>query len=248
MAFYITTPIYYVNAAAAPRPRLHDDRRRRARPAHRRQRGEDVFFLTGTDEHGEPVADAAHALGIDAAGARRPQRRALRGADAAARRRPTTSSSAPPTRARAPRRRRCSQRVHDNGYIYKGTYEGWYCPRCADFKVENEIARGQPLPDPRDRADARAGGELLLPAVGLPGAARARSTPSTPDFVVPAHRFNEARSFIGSGPRGRLAHAAQADAGACGARGIPSTSSTSGSTRCSTTTRRSGLRARPART
>ena len=32
---------------------------------HMRQRGEDVFFLTGTDEHGEPVADAAHAEGIE---------------------------------------------------------------------------------------------------------------------------------------------------------------------------------------
>src|SRR3712207_7021958 len=28
------------------------------------------------------------------------------------------------------------QRVHDNGHVYKGTYEGWYCPRCADFKTE----------------------------------------------------------------------------------------------------------------
>ena len=30
-----------------------------------RQRGEDVFFLTGTDEHGEPVAQAAERAGID---------------------------------------------------------------------------------------------------------------------------------------------------------------------------------------
>ena len=30
------------------------------------------------------------------------------------------------------------QRVHDNGYVYKGLYEGWYCPRCADFKSETE--------------------------------------------------------------------------------------------------------------
>ncbi len=31
------------------------------------------------------------------------------------------------------------QRIHDNGYVYKGLYEGWYCPRCADFKTENEV-------------------------------------------------------------------------------------------------------------
>ena len=38
------------------------------------------------------------------------------------------------------------QRVHDNGYVYEGLYEGWYCPRCADFKVENEIGEGNRCP------------------------------------------------------------------------------------------------------
>ena len=36
--------------------------------------------------------------------------------------------------------------MHDNGYTYKGLYEGWYCPRCADFKVENEILEGNLCP------------------------------------------------------------------------------------------------------
>src|SRR5215203_1404241 len=27
------------------------------------------------------------------------------------------------------------QRIYDNGHVYAGTYEGWYCPRCADFKT-----------------------------------------------------------------------------------------------------------------
>ena len=50
------------------------------------------------------------------------------------------------------------QRVHDNGHVYKGIYEGWYCPRCADFKTENELGPGQHVPDPPDparRASAR---------------------------------------------------------------------------------------------
>ena len=62
MAFYITTPIYYVNAA----PHLGHAYTTIAvdvMARHHRQRGEDVFFLTGTDEHGEPVADAAKAQG-----------------------------------------------------------------------------------------------------------------------------------------------------------------------------------------
>src|SRR5205807_598804 len=58
MSFYVTTPIYYVNAE----PHLGHAYSTIAADVlarHMRQRGEDVFFLTGTDEHGEPVAQAA---------------------------------------------------------------------------------------------------------------------------------------------------------------------------------------------
>src|ERR1700712_4232372 len=62
MSFYITTPIYYVNAA----PHLGHAYTTIAADVmarHHRQLGEEVFFLTGTDEHGEPVALAAEAAG-----------------------------------------------------------------------------------------------------------------------------------------------------------------------------------------
>jgi methionyl-tRNA synthetase len=61
--FYVTTPIYYVNA----QPHLGHAYTTIAADIlarHRRQRGDDVFFLTGTDEHGEPIADEAHAQGV----------------------------------------------------------------------------------------------------------------------------------------------------------------------------------------
>ena len=63
MSYYVTTPIYYVNAE----PHLGHAYSTMAADVlarHMRQRGEDVFFLTGTDEHGEPVADAAKAQGL----------------------------------------------------------------------------------------------------------------------------------------------------------------------------------------
>ena len=63
MAFYVTTPIYYVNAA----PHLghaYTTIGADILARHMRQRGEDVFFLTGTDEHGEPVAQAAERQGV----------------------------------------------------------------------------------------------------------------------------------------------------------------------------------------
>src|ERR1700751_5887929 len=63
MAFSVTTPIYYVNSD----PHLGHAYTTVAGDVlarHHRQRGEDVFFLTGTDEHGGNVARAAEAAGV----------------------------------------------------------------------------------------------------------------------------------------------------------------------------------------
>ena len=63
MSYYVTTPIYYVNGE----PHLGHAYTTIAADVlarHMRQRGEDVFFLTGTDEHGEPVAQAAEREGV----------------------------------------------------------------------------------------------------------------------------------------------------------------------------------------
>ena len=171
MAFYITTAISYVNGV----PHLGHAYEAIATDViarHRRQIGEDVFFLTGTDEHGEPVADAARALGIE------PQELADRNSARFEALMPQLEISNDffirTTDERHKQRvAQVLQHVHDRGYTYEGTYEGWYCPRCADFKVENEILEGNRCPIHEYRADARAGAELVLPAVGLPGAARA---------------------------------------------------------------------------
>src|SRR3974377_865744 len=64
MFFSITTPIYSVNAQP-PLGHAYPSIGTDVLARHMRQRGEDVFFLTGTDEHGEPVADAARAQGLD---------------------------------------------------------------------------------------------------------------------------------------------------------------------------------------
>ena len=63
LSFYTTTPIYYVNA----QPHLGHAYTTIAADVlarHHRQLGEDVFFLSGTDEHAEPVAQAAEAPAI----------------------------------------------------------------------------------------------------------------------------------------------------------------------------------------
>ena len=108
MAYYVTTPIFYVERGPAPRARVHDDRRRHPRPPHAPARRGGVL------PHGHRRARRAgraggRARGRHAEGARRPQRRALQGAACRGSTSPTTSSSAPPTRATSARSRRsCS--------------------------------------------------------------------------------------------------------------------------------------------
>jgi methionyl-tRNA synthetase len=90
------------------------------------------------------------------------------------------------------------QRVHDNGHTYKGLYEGWYCPRCADFKVENEILEGNRCPIheiPLERHNE----ENWFFRLSTFQEPLERLYADRHDFVMPAHHFNEARSFIGSG-------------------------------------------------
>src|SRR4051795_13500298 len=143
-SFYVTTPIYYVNAA----PHLGHAYTTIAADVmarHHRQRGEDVFFLTGTDEHGEPVADAAKAQGLE------PKEVADRNGHSFKGPAPVLAASndffiRTSDAEHEARVQDVLQRVYDNGHVYQGLYEGWYCPRCADFKVENEIAEGNRCP------------------------------------------------------------------------------------------------------
>ena len=141
MPYYVTTPIYYVNAE----PHLGHAYTTIAADVlarHMRQRGEDVFFLTGTDEHGEPVAQAAERQGTTPR--ELADRNSVRFRELAARVNAThdffirTSD-----RQHVEAVGRVVQRLYEEGHIYPGVYEGWYCPRCADFKTEAELVEGK---------------------------------------------------------------------------------------------------------
>jgi methionyl-tRNA synthetase len=196
MSFYVTTPIYYVNA----QPHLGHAYTTIAADVlarHMRQRGEDVFFLTGTDEHGEPVADAARSEGLE------PKELADRNAERFKALMPQLAASndffiRTSDEQHMVRVQEVLQRVHDRGHTYKGLYEGWYCPRCADFKVENEILEGNlcpihELPLVRHREE---NWFFRLSTFQEP---LERLYVEQPEFVLPPHHFNEARSFIASG-------------------------------------------------
>jgi methionyl-tRNA synthetase len=196
VSFYVTTPIYYVNA----QPHLGHAYTTIAADVlarHMRQRGEDVFFLTGTDEHGEPVADAARAQGLE------PKELADRNAERFKALAPQLDASndffiRTSDGQHMAKVQEVLQRVHDNGYTYKGLYEGWYCPRCADFKVENEILEGNRCPI-HEIPLTREQEENWFFQLSVFQEQLEQLYVEHPDFVMPQHHFNEARSFIGQG-------------------------------------------------
>ena len=196
MSFYLTTPIYYVNAA----PHLghaYTTIGADILARHMRQRGEDVFFLTGTDEHGEPVALAAEREGVT------PQELADRNAERFKAMMPAlgasndffirTSDSQHVTRVQE-----ILERVRENGYVYKGLYEGWYCPRCADFKTDSEIGPENTCPI-HEISLTREREENYFFKLSAFQEPLERLYAEQPDFVLPSRHFNEARSFIAQG-------------------------------------------------
>jgi methionyl-tRNA synthetase len=196
VSFYITTPIYYVNA----QPHLGHAYTTIAADVlarHMRQRGEDVFFLTGTDEHGEPIADAARAQALE------PKELADRNAERFKALAPQLEASndffiRTSDEQHMTKVQEVLQRVHDNGHTYKGLYEGWYCPRCADFKVENEILEGNRCPI-HEIVLERHQEENWFFRLSTFQRSLEQLYAEHPDFVMPKHHYNEARSFIAQG-------------------------------------------------
>src|SRR3954454_2098481 len=196
MSFYVTTPIYYVNAA----PHLGHAYTTIAADVmarHHRQRGDDVFFLTGTDEHGEPVADAAAAAGVS------PRELADKNAERFKALAPLLNATndffirtSDPRHVKAVQD--VLQKVKDNGYVELGTYEGLYCPRCADFKSDNEILDGNKCPIHLIELTIEQEENYFFKLSALQDRLEALYE-SQPGFVTPSSRRNEALSFIRGG-------------------------------------------------
>src|SRR5438874_7847414 len=196
MGFYVTTPIYYVNAA----PHLGHVYTTVAADVlarHHRQRGEDVFFLTGTDEHGEPAVQAAERQGITPRelGDRNAPRFKEAMEKAGAEFDFFIRTTDPEHEAKV---QEILQRVNDNGYVYAGKYEGWYCPRCADFKTEGEIAEGNTCPIHGIPLDWEEEDNWFFQLSAFQERLE-RLYAERADFVLPRVRYNEALSFISQG-------------------------------------------------
>ena len=191
--FYLTTPIYYVNAEPhighAYTTIMADIIARQ-----RRQRGEDVFFLTGTDEHGIKVARSAEEAG------RSPQEQAdLLSERFRALGDVLSSSHDFFIRTTRPEHvakvREVVQRIHDNGHIYSDTYAGWYCAASEAFYTEDEIGSERVCPIHRTPVEWVEETNWFFRISSFRDALLAHYD-ANPEWVLPVHRANEARRMI----------------------------------------------------
>jgi methionyl-tRNA synthetase len=139
--FYLTTPIYYVNDAPhlghAYTTILAD-----AMTRYRRLAGDEAYFLTGTDEHGDKIAQAAARAGISPqAMADRNSAQFRRAWDALGLRYDDYIRTTEDRHQRVVQA--ILQKLWDAGEIYLGTYGGHYCYGCERFYTEKEIVDGK---------------------------------------------------------------------------------------------------------
>jgi len=194
--FYITTPIYYVNA----RPHIgHAYTTIACDAIARRQRmlGADTYFLTGTDEHGQKIERAAQAAGktpqqfTDEVSA---QFRALW-----ARMGITNDDFIRTTEERHIKRmQELFRRIRDNGHIYKGTYTGQYC--VFDELYVDAVGPGAPCPECGRPTETVKEENYFFRLSAFQDKLLQLYT-EQPDFIRPETRRNEVMSFVRSGLR-----------------------------------------------
>jgi methionyl-tRNA synthetase len=193
--FYITTPIYYINA----RPHIGHAYTTMVADAIARSRrllGDDVFFLTGTDEHGQKVERAAQKAGMPTA--------AFADEVAAAFRQMCGDLQITNNdfiRTTEPRHHRAAQeiwrRVAANGDIYKGDYEGWYCTVDEIFVPETQLVDGR-CPTCGNKVE-RLKEESYYFRLSRYQQPLLDFYDANPNFLQPAFRLNEIRAFVESG-------------------------------------------------
>ncbi len=193
--FYITTPIYY------PSDNLHIGHAYTTVAAdalarYKRLTGYDVWFLTGSDEHGQKIERKAQAQGVTPLEYVTPivesfqnlWRRLLISNDDFIR----------TTEARHQKVvQDLFQRIYDQGDIYKSEYEGWYCTPCETFWTERQLNEGL-CPDCGREV------ELLKEESYFFRMSKYQDQllhyiEDNPDFIQPASRRNEMINFVKGG-------------------------------------------------
>ncbi|MHB8092892.1 MAG: methionine--tRNA ligase [Syntrophales bacterium] len=191
-AFYITTPIYYVNASPhighAYTTVVADVMAR-----YHRLRGVRTFFTTGTDEHGDKIAEAAKEAGIT------PKEYADRISAQFSSLWPLMDitndyfiRTTDPNHIRTVQA--ILQKVHAAGDIYFGEYEGLYCVGCERFYRETELVNGK-CPDHQTAPEVRKESNYFF-RMGNYQEWLIRHIETHPDFIRPERYKNEVLAFL----------------------------------------------------
>ena len=190
--FYITTPLYYVNSA----PHIGHSYTNIACDTlarYKRLMGYDVLFATGTDEHGQKIKDAAQAKGMEP--------------------KEFVDTVAPVflglwkklgidytdfIRTTEPRHEKVVKEILEmflkNGDLYEGEYSGWYCTPCESFWIETQLMDGN-CPDCRRKVEYIKEKNFFF-KLSKYQAWLIDYIESRNDFILPAMRRNEIRSFL----------------------------------------------------
>jgi methionyl-tRNA synthetase len=193
--FYVTTPIYYVNDV----PHIGHAYTTVAADVlarYARLRGDEVFFLTGTDEHGKKVEKAALEN----------KERPIDLADRVVRRFQDLWGSLSIShddfiRTSEERHRNAVQRffrtIQEKGDIYLGEYEDWYCIPCETFLTEKQLVDGK-CPDCL-RPTERVKEESYFFRMSKYQQKLLDHIESHPEFIQPQTRRNEIVNFVKEG-------------------------------------------------
>lgn len=185
--YYITTPIYY------PSTNLHIGNTYTTVAADaiarfKRLSGYDVMFLTGTDEHGQKIQRIAEEKGIKpiehvdeiVAGIKDLWKMMNISYDKFIR---TTDDY------HVEAVQKIFKKLYDQGDIYKGSYEGWYCTPCESFWTETQLVDGK-CPD-CGRAVEKSKEEAYFFKMSKYADRLIEYIEEHPDFIQPESRKNE---------------------------------------------------------
>ncbi|MFN7940727.1 MAG: methionine--tRNA ligase [Thermoanaerobaculia bacterium] len=197
--FYVTTPIYYVNDYPHI-GHIFTTVVADVLARYRRMRGDDVFFLTGSDEHGQKIERAAAKEGVaplalaDRVVSRYHQLWKLFGI--------THGDFVRTTEKRHEAGVvELIRRIDAAGDFYLARHEGWYCTACETFYTEKELVQpGNRCPD-HDTPTEWKSEENLFFRLSKYERPLLDWIDSHPDFIAPETRRNEVRSFVAQGLR-----------------------------------------------
>jgi len=194
--FYVTTPIYYVNGdphVGSAYTTIAADVMAR----YQKLTGKNVYFLTGTDEHGQKVEQTAQEKGFT------PQAWTDKMAPAFTEMWKALNIQYSDFIRTTEQRhkdavKKILKAVYDKGDIYKGEYEGQYCISCETFFPENQIVEPGHCPDCGKKLST-VKEESYFFKMSKYQDALLQHIEEHPDFILPHSRRNEVISFIKQG-------------------------------------------------